>query len=612
MPALLIRTIASAPPSSTAPYLILGGYLVPIALVSIVATVYAEEDYKGPKKSRSSIAMASAYGNVIMLGIPLAFAQFGPASATTVALIVLVHSPVLFLAAALQAEFEEARSGSVAREAIVVPRHIAKVVHTGAMIATNLGRALGDVFVDLVTDPIIIGIGVGLLLRSSGAAVPLMADKALSLLGQATLPCVLLAIGFGLSTFKLKGEIGVIQLAERRRPGNQHRHRRHRQGHRLPVRPEPGRRPALGHQPVPAAGGDLHRGPSVPAAQGRGLARHGPGAAEEQPDNGAVQGASTLTQQYVKNYLFLVKAKTDAREGRRHRGHPDPQAARGQAGAGPGERAEQAVEERDPGALPEPGGVRTEHLRRRGRVAALLRRARLRPVAAAGRAAGRHGQQPEQVQPARPRPCGRCPQPPRPGARRHGADRLRSRRRPRDEAKKTNLDLNPQATPNGCINAPAPRTNGYFCQYVLDYLEQAGFTEAQLADGGYTIRTTLDPNAMKDAKAAVNAQADPGSSDVQAGGQRDGLVEPGLTTRRVLALVANRPYGLNAAKGQTVLRLTTTFAPLGAGSTFKIFTAAAAMEQGLGTQTTIGVPETYSPLVADARVQELAAATRPP
>ena len=76
------------------------------------------------------------------------------------------------------------------------------------------------------------------------------------------------------------------------------------------------------------------------------------------------------------------------------------------------------------------------------------------------------------------------------------------------------------------------------------------------------------------------------------------VVEPGAGTRKVLALAANRPYGLDANKGQTVQRLTTTFAPLGAGSTFKIFTVAAAMNRGLGVNAVVDVPKTYtSPLV---------------
>lgn len=167
-----------------------------------------------------------------------------------------------------------------------------------------------------------------------------------------------------------------------------------------------------------------------------------------------------------------------------------------------------------------------------------------------------------------------------------------------DREKKTPALLKPSRTLSGCINAPQAATNGYFCTYVLDYLRNVDFDAATLARGGYTIRTTLDPKAMKAAKSAVNAQADPTLNETKRIANVIAIVEPGVSTRKVLALAANRPYGTDAKKGQTEQRLTTTFAPLGAGSTFKVFTAAAAMEMGLGTEAEVEVEKEYtSPLV---------------
>ena len=166
-----------------------------------------------------------------------------------------------------------------------------------------------------------------------------------------------------------------------------------------------------------------------------------------------------------------------------------------------------------------------------------------------------------------------------------------------EETKKQDLGLNPNRTRNGCIPAESSETNGFFCQYALDYLSAAGFDAKTVARSGWTIRTTLDPAVMASAKAAATSNADPTVPGVERLANAVAVVgkdEP----RKVLALAANRPYGLDVAKGQTVQRLTTTFAPLGAGSTFKIFTAAAAMEMGLGTNAQIDVPATYeSPLV---------------
>src|SRR6476661_352261 len=169
-----------------------------------------------------------------------------------------------------------------------------------------------------------------------------------------------------------------------------------------------------------------------------------------------------------------------------------------------------------------------------------------------------------------------------------------------EETKKQDLGLNPNRTSSGCIPANNSATNGFFCQYALDYLAQAGFDAKTVARSGWTIKTTLDPAVMAAAKAAATSNADPTVPGVERIANAVAVVgkdEP----RKVLALAANRPYGLDASKGETVQRLPTTFAPLGAGSTFKIFTAAAAMEMGLGTNATIDVPAQYtSPLVPTA------------
>ena len=45
----------------------------------------------------------------------------------------------------------------------------------------------------------------------------------------------------------------------------------------------------------------------------------------------------------------------------------------------------------------------------------------------------------------------------------------------------------------GCIGAGDA---GFFCKYAENYLTDAGFSTEQINRGGYTIKTTLDPNAL--------------------------------------------------------------------------------------------------------------------
>ncbi len=142
---------------------------------------------------------------------------------------------------------------------------------------------------------------------------------------------------------------------------------------------------------------------------------------------------------------------------------------------------------------------------------------------------------------------------------------------------------------NGCVGAgPA---DGFYCQYTLDYLKAAGFTEDQLRRSGYVIRTNLDRRASDLAKRAASSEVPTqprGIANAMA------IVEPGRDRHRVRALVANRDYGLDADQGQTSYALPSLVQGFGAGSIYKIFTAAAALEKGMGIETQLQVTDSYT------------------
>ncbi|SFD72114.1 Membrane carboxypeptidase (penicillin-binding protein) [Actinopolyspora alba] len=145
--------------------------------------------------------------------------------------------------------------------------------------------------------------------------------------------------------------------------------------------------------------------------------------------------------------------------------------------------------------------------------------------------------------------------------------------------------------PSSCVSAGGSATNGFFCSYLRDYLNEAGFSDKELENGGYTIHTTMDPEATKSAKKAAEAQVPKDSDNIA---NPMAIVEPGQNSHKVRALVANRDYGNDASKGQTAYNITTEVIPYGSGSVFKIFTAAAAIQQGWSPNDTIPVPSAYT------------------
>jgi membrane peptidoglycan carboxypeptidase len=135
--------------------------------------------------------------------------------------------------------------------------------------------------------------------------------------------------------------------------------------------------------------------------------------------------------------------------------------------------------------------------------------------------------------------------------------------------------------------------NGFFCQYVQDYLLTNGMTKDDLYTGGYTVRTTMDQNANHQAKVSAETQVDKTQKNVA---NTLSLVRPGKNRHEVIALAANRDYGPDANQGQTTYALPSDVSNVtGAGSSYKIFTTAAALEQHkTGIYATIQTPQSYT------------------
>ncbi|MFT3716265.1 MAG: transglycosylase domain-containing protein [Gordonia sp. (in: high G+C Gram-positive bacteria)] len=155
-----------------------------------------------------------------------------------------------------------------------------------------------------------------------------------------------------------------------------------------------------------------------------------------------------------------------------------------------------------------------------------------------------------------------------------------------EDAKKKPLGVLPEPkTPvQGCISAG---NNGFFCDYVLQYLAENGLSRSTVVRGGYTIKTTLNPEVQANALRSAQTQTDPrtdGIANVMS------IVRPGTDSHDVLAMVSSRDYGLDGNAQQTVQPQPFSLVGDGAGSVFKIFTVAAAMENGLGTSANVSVP----------------------
>ena len=144
----------------------------------------------------------------------------------------------------------------------------------------------------------------------------------------------------------------------------------------------------------------------------------------------------------------------------------------------------------------------------------------------------------------------------------------------------------------GCQTSTAP----FYCDYVYRALladRRLGPTpaarEKALMTGGLTIQTAMDPQAQRAAQAAVDTVVPMGSRVATA----VDVVQPG--TGAVVAMAVDRRYGSRTRLHETRLNLATGGqSGFQAGSTFKMFTLAAAITQHVPLSQTFQAPPTMS------------------
>jgi len=158
-------------------------------------------------------------------------------------------------------------------------------------------------------------------------------------------------------------------------------------------------------------------------------------------------------------------------------------------------------------------------------------------------------------------------------------------------ARKSKIVLNPKPAQNSCALSPYP----YFCNYIKEWLLQLptlGATRAErsrrINQGGLIIQTTLNPKIQAAAQQELVAKVPVGNpNDI---GAAAAVIEPG--TGNVLAIAQNTTYALQKSPGKTSVNWAVDSKYGGSGgfafgSTAKMFAVAEALQSGMPIDSTV-------------------------
>ena len=161
-----------------------------------------------------------------------------------------------------------------------------------------------------------------------------------------------------------------------------------------------------------------------------------------------------------------------------------------------------------------------------------------------------------------------------------------------DKGIDTTIDsmLHPTVSSEGCSGAESSKA--YFCDYVLaQFLEDPTFGETRterermLKTQGITIRTTMDPTMQNAAFSSLTHTIPVGD----ASGLNDALVSLDPRSGRVLAMAQNTTYGIES--GETMSNYSD--GNFQVGSTFKVFTLLEWFKEGHSAYETVGSNNTF-------------------
>lgn len=182
IPALLFRRVALMNPLDATPIGLWVAFFGGLAIAWILTTLISQKFDSLSASGGASAAMAAGFGNVALLGTPLALAHYGEDAAVPVALILSIHAPILWFVATLQRELAR---------------------HSTAISYRQLGREL---FWSLAGNAIVLALAAAAIWRLTGLGLHPVVDRMLAMLSDASIPTALFALGLSLATYSLRGQ----------------------------------------------------------------------------------------------------------------------------------------------------------------------------------------------------------------------------------------------------------------------------------------------------------------------------------------------------------------------------------------------------------------------
>jgi malonate transporter len=187
IPLLIFDTLARADLHGVSPWRIWAAYFVPFAVVWALSHLMVVRLFGRDNRAGIVAGGSAAYGNTVLIGIPLVQTAYGESGVVILLVVVLVHLPVLMVISLVLNERALAAEGAADRPA--------------------RGEAWRRLGLSLATHPILVAMALGILWRFTGLAIPRVAAAIIEPLARSAGPLALFASGMALVSYGMARQI---------------------------------------------------------------------------------------------------------------------------------------------------------------------------------------------------------------------------------------------------------------------------------------------------------------------------------------------------------------------------------------------------------------------
>lgn len=187
IPTLLFRTLADAHFDGISPFRLWITYFSGVAVTWTAAHLLATRLFGRDAKMGVIAGLSSAFANNVFIGLPLVGRSVGDDGLVALSILLAIHLPLMMIAGT-----------------ILMEHAVAKVDGTGSR---GIGAILRQIGSNLIKNPLVIALIVGILFNRSGLTVSGPIKVVLDQLAGAAGPVALISIGMALTKYPIHGNL---------------------------------------------------------------------------------------------------------------------------------------------------------------------------------------------------------------------------------------------------------------------------------------------------------------------------------------------------------------------------------------------------------------------